>query len=181
MHTTTKLAAEAMRSNVPAARVAHASLFARIIERIHRYFRRMVRDSHEAEECLQRTLVLLEESLVGGKYEPDRSFNTWMWLKARTVFAQWCREREKRFGSLDGKDAPDPADRVGAVDATIDAAAILDAVRTQLGEETYEAFVLYYDGGLTQAEVAEALDRDRKTIRKRLAEAHELIQGLLEG
>ena len=52
-------------------------------------------------------------------------------------------------------------------------------LREELDEEVYEIFVLYYEGGLTQAEVSVAVGRDRKTVRKRLAEAHALIDRLL--
>lgn len=178
MHTTTQLAAQAMDHGTPDSRVAHAALFERILRRVHRYFQRMVRDPHEADECLQQTMVLLEQSLVERKYEAGRSFNTWMWLKARTVFAQWCRERERRHDVLAGEVAG-RADPLGTRERQLDSATVLAELRERLGEETYEAFVLYYEGGLTQAEVAEALGRDRKTVRKRIAEAHQLIDRLL--
>lgn len=180
MHTTTHLAAEAMRTGAPAARVAHAALFERILERIHRYFRRMVRNPDEADECLQQTLMLLEESLRARKYDPDRSFNTWMWLKAHSVWAQWCRALERRPESL--PEAPVADRRASGVhesERRADAAAVLEAVRERLGDEAYEAFVLYYEGGLTQAEISDALGRDRKTVRKRIQEAHALIDDLL--
>jgi RNA polymerase sigma factor (sigma-70 family) len=61
----------------------------------------------------------------------------------------------------------------------LDAATVLAAIQARLGAETHEAFVLYYEGGLTQAEVAETLGRDRKTVRKRIEEAHALIDELL--
>ena len=180
MHTTTALAGEVIQAGAPAARVAHATLFERIVERIHRYFRRMLRDPHEADECLQQTLVLLETSLRQRTYDPTRSFNAWMWLKARTVWAQWCRARERAPGPLPPVDPPARQDEQAQALERLDAARILEAVRERLGGETYEAFVLYYEGGLTQAEVAQALDRDRKTVRKRIEEAHELIARLLE-
>lgn len=185
MHTTTQLAADAMESGSPGARLAHALLFERVLERVHRYFRRMVREPADAEDCLSRTIVLLEESLRARKYDPGRSFNAWMWLKAHTVWAQWCRERERRPAQLEGDEAPAPAarrvDGVEARERTLDAAHVLEQVRRRLGAETYECFVLYYEGGLTQEEVAQALERDRKTIRKRLADAHALIDELLGG
>jgi len=180
MHTTTQLAGEAMREGVPAARVAHAALFERIVERVHRYFRRMIRDKDAADDCLQKTLTLLEDSLARGTYEPDRSFNTWMWLKARTVFAQHCRAEERRPAALPEGGLPsEQPDAAQAVEERLDAALVLEQVRERLGEETYEAFVLYYEGGLTQQEVADALERSRKTIRKKIAEAHDLIDSLL--
>lgn len=179
MHTTTHLAGEAMRSGTASVRAAHAALFERVVTRIHRYFQRMVRDPHEADECLQRTLTLLEESLARSAYDPGRSFNTWMWLKARTVHAQWCRERSRRPGSLAPGQAVEPGSVVAGVDRRLDGEAVLAAVRERLGDEVYEAFVLYYEGGLTQAEVGEALGRDRKTVRQRIAQAHDLIDRLL--
>lgn len=171
-----------MRSGAPAAKVAHAALFERIINRMHRYFLRMIRNSHDAEECLSQTLVLLEQSLVHGKYEAGRSFNTWMWLKAHTVFAQWCRAHNKRMATLPDEGlvgGQKVSEQVSSTDAALDAETILKRVRDDLGEEVYEIFVLYYEGGLTQAEVSVAVERDRKTVRKRLAEAHDLIDRLI--
>lgn len=175
------LAGQAMRAGTPDARGAHAALFERILERIHRYFRRMLRDQDAAADCLQKTMTLLEESLVRGTYQPDRSFNTWMWLKARTVFAQYCRAHARRPDQLpEGPRAdPEARDPSEVVAERLDAAEILERLRQDLGDETYEAFVLYYEGGLTQEEISAALERDRKTIRKRIREAHELIDRLL--
>ena len=42
-----------------------------------------------------------------------------------------------------------------------------------------EAFVLYYEGGLSQAEVAKVVGKDPKTLRKRIAEVHRFIDRLL--
>lgn len=186
MHTTTQLAADAMQSGSPAARLAHGLLFERVLERVHRYFRRMIYDPHEAEECLSRTVVLLEESLRTGKYDRERSFNAWMWLKAHTVYAQWCRERTKKPAQLEDDVGGAPAGRrtsdhdgVEARERQLDAAHVLEQVRSRLGAEAYECFVLYYEGGLTQEEVSQAVERDRKTVRKRIAEAHALIDELL--
>ena len=169
-----------MRSGASASKIAHAALFERILERIHRYFRRMLRDQDAAADCLQKTMTLLEESLSRGTYQPDRSFNTWMWLKARTVFAQYCRAHERRPARLEGDRADvDQQDPSEAVAEKLDAVEVLARVREELGEETYECFVLYYESGLTQAEISAALERDRKTVRKRIREAHELIDKLL--
>lgn len=170
-----------MRSGAAAAKVAHAALFERILERIHRYFRRMLKDQDAAADCLQKTMTLLEESLSRGTYQPDRSFNTWMWLKARTVFAQYCRAYERKPDQLPerpqvDRDQQDPSE---AAAERMDAEAVLARVRSDLGDETYEMFVLYYESGLTQAEISDALERDRKTIRKRIREAHALIDRLL--
>lgn len=182
MHTTTQLAAEVIRTGAPSARIAHAALFERVITRIHRYFTKMVWDPNEADECVQRTLVAVEKSLATRQYDPDRSFNTWLWLKARTTYAQWCRERDRlpeTSGETNAK-ATD-SDPAHVTDERLDAVTVLTRMREELGDEVYEAFVLYYEGGLTMEEVASALDRDRKTIRKRIDAAHALADRLLQG
>jgi RNA polymerase sigma factor (sigma-70 family) len=158
---TTHLAGEVARAT---ASMASAELFERIMERIHRYFLKLVQTEDEAQECLQETLVLLERSLREGTYDPSRSFNTWIWVKARSVFAQRCRRLDTRRTTPldqggDGLTGDDGTDAHRRIEQRLDAAAVLAAVRRRLGEETYEAFVLFYEGGLTKGEVAEVLGR----------------------
>ena len=180
-HTTTRLAGKALDETRSAAE-RHGALFERIVGRIHRYFGKLVWDANEAEELLQRTLLVLERSLRERTYDPARSFNTWMWLKAHTQYCQWAREREKRMAPLPEVEPPAPAGEGDArvdVDERLDAEAVLRAVQRDLGDATYELFVLYYEAGLTQAEVGEAVELHPKTIRKRLAQAHALIDRIL--
>lgn len=172
---TTELAGEAYRESADASR-RHAQLFEPIAARIYRYFSRTVWDPHEAEELAQRTLVELERSIREKSYDPARSFNAWMWLKAHTVFAQWCREREKRSEPLTAEPI---AAKDGSVDAKLDAERVLREVHLRLGDETYEVLVLAYEGELTQVEIAEAIGRDRKTVAARLAQARALALSLL--
>jgi RNA polymerase sigma factor (sigma-70 family) len=173
---TTELAGAAWREPLDAS-ARHGELFERIAGRIYGYFAKTVWDKLEAEELAQRTLVELERSLREKSYDPARSFNAWMWLKAHTVFAQWCRERQKRAAPL----ASEPAAPEKASDARLDAELVLREVQRQLGDETYEILVLAYQSGLTNVEIAEAVGRDRKTVATRLREARELATRLLEG
>jgi len=177
---TTELAGEAYHEPLEES-ARHAVLFERIAGRIYGYFARTVWDAVEAEELAQRTLVELERSLRERSYDPARSFNVWMWLKAHTVFAQWARERTKRSvrsrpleESVDARSAA-----ASAVDARVDAETVLRAVQARLGDETYEMLLLSYEGDLSQVEIAEALGRDRKTVATRLREARALAARLL--
>ena len=178
---TTDLARDAL--NEPrSARERHAALFKRITTRIHRYFLKTVWDATEAEELTQRTLLELERSLRKHSYDPARSFNAWMWLKAHTVFAQWCRERGRLPEPLPDSSKREPtvpASHEREVDERLDAAAILREVQRRLGNEIYEIFVLYYEGGLTQSEVGDVVGRDRKTVAARMRQAHAFIDSLL--
>ncbi len=173
---TTELAGDAL-NETRSSNERHAVLFERIASRIYRYFVKTVWDRNEAEELAQRTLLELEKSLREKSYDPARSFNAWLWLKAHGVFQQWCRERAtKKTVALE--DVAGPASDTGKA---LDAETVLAGLQRRLGDECYEIFVLYYEGGLTQAEVAEAVSRDRKTVGARLRQAHALIEELLEG
>lgn len=171
---TTELAGDALRET-RSSNERHAALFERIASRIYRYFVKTVWDRNEAEELAQRAFVELERSLREKSYDPARSFNAWMWLKAHGVFQRWCRERAtKRTEPL-----AEVAASSSSGDAKLDAEHVLRELQRRLGDECYEVFVLYYEGGLTQAEVAEAVSRDRKTVAAWLRQAHELIEELL--
>jgi RNA polymerase sigma factor (sigma-70 family) len=178
---TTALAGEAL-SEPPDRNARHAALFERVAARIYRYFLKTVWSPTEAEDLAQRTLLELERSLRESTYDPSRSWNGWMWLKAHTVFAQWCRERERRSRPRpDPVDAREPASEThtSAIEARLDAETILREVQRRLGDESWEIFLLAHESGLSQAEVAHAVGRDKKTVASRLAEARALIKGLL--
>ena len=172
---TTLLAAECARTLAPEA---SAELFERIFGRIHGYFLRLLGDPHAADDCLQETLILLQRSLREGKYDSSHSFNTWIWLKARSVYGLYCRRAERRPGALP-EVLPCPDDEQARVERRLDAETLLKEVARRLGPETYEVFVLYYDSGLTQAEVSAIVGRDPKTIRGRIAQARELLDRLV--
>ncbi len=180
---TTYLAGKAL-AETQSRNERHAALFERITSRIYRYFLKNVWDAGEAEELAQRTLFALERSLRERSYDPARSFNTWMWIKAHDVFVRHCRERGRRADQLsdgEGHEPPSPrADHAETIGERLDAETALRTLQRRLGDETYEIFVLYYEGGLTQVEIAESVGRDRKTVRTRLREAHRLIHELLE-
>jgi RNA polymerase sigma factor (sigma-70 family) len=180
--TTTRLAGDAAREPSGDG-PTRAELFERVFERIYRYFRKTVWDADAADDCTQRTLVELERSLREGLYEPGRSFNTWIWMKAHKVFVAHCRERGRALEALDdaalAARAAAPIDPPQAVDERLDAAAVLRAVADRLGPEAHECFVLRYEGELTLDAIAVTVGRDRKTVAARIRAAHALIERLL--
>ncbi len=179
MATTTHLAGGAVGN--PAERSLRAALFERILFRIHRYFTRVVWDADAAEDCVQQTLLKLERSLQEGTYDPRRSFNRWMWLKAHTVFIEHCRAHAKKPLAL-----PDEAvlgeDGLAEVqvDSKLDAEAVLTHLRANLESEDFEMFVLFFGERCTVTEISTITGRDRKTVRKRLDLAKRAATRLLE-
>jgi RNA polymerase sigma factor (sigma-70 family) len=180
MPTTTHLAGRALEGDD--ARSVRALLFVRIMDRIHRYFSRLVFSREGAEDCAQQTLLALERSLQDGTYDPSRSFNRWMWIKAHSVYVDHCRARARqRVEPLPPTPlaAPEPP-AAGPVDARLDAATLLDALRARLEPEDLEIFTLFYGEELTVSDIAALVGRDRKTVRKRLDEAKRLALRALE-
>lgn len=174
-HVTTHLAGQALNES-PGRNTQRALLFERIVGRIYRYFRKRVWNAEAAEDLAQQTLLVLECSLRDGSYDPGRSFNTWMWLKAHTVYAQYCRERQRApitTAEVPEQPAADPATEVAD---KLDAKAVLQALERELGSETYTCFLLYYQGELTHGEVAEVVGRARKTVAQRIGEAQRFCQ-----
>lgn len=175
---TTHLAGRVV-AHLAGADAARAALVERVLPRVRRYFQRLVGEQ-EADDCLQETLLLLEQSLASGGYDPARSYNAWVWLKARTVWAQWCRRRGRLPAPLPDQAEPQAASSPPAVHVAerLDAERLLLALRERLGDEVYETFLLYQEGELTQDEVAEAVGCDPKTVRKRLRQAEATLERL---
>ncbi|HZU97533.1 MAG TPA: sigma-70 family RNA polymerase sigma factor [Planctomycetota bacterium] len=173
---TTMLAVRAVGEPI-FANAGHAALFDRIEERIRRYFHGVVWNPDEAEDLAQKACLELTRSVRSGAYDPTRSFNAWLWIKVHAIFVDWCRERRRRFEPLEPDEASSPSQEP-AIDRRLDALSILDMLRRRLGTEGHEIFLLRHEGGLTKAEIADMLGRDRKTVAKRLAEADEIVRKL---
>lgn len=181
MATTTFLAGEALGD--PAERHLRAALFERVLERIHRYFARVVWDKSSVDDCVQQTLLALERSLQEGTYDPRRSFNRWMWLKAHSVYVEHCRARARapqalpeEAGAASSQAAPETS-----VEARHDAEVLLARLRAELDVETFGMFVLFFAEGYNVSEVSGITGRDRKTVRKRIESAKRAALEILEG
>jgi len=181
MNTTTGLARKVMKDGPQAARQEHCLLFERVMFRIHRYFRRVIPNNVEADDCMQQTLLNIEESLLFDKYDPDKSFNVWLWIKARTVFAKWCRDKSKHLVESNSEKIETNGDiNSGFIEKKIDYKTVLGEISESLGQEVYEIFILYYESDLTQTRIAEITGRDRKTIRDRIKSANQLTRKVLK-
>ncbi len=176
---TTHLAREALEEPRDQNR-CHGRLFTRVLDRISRYFFKQVWNRSDVDDLVGQTLLLLQTSLREGSYDPSRSFNAWMWLKAHTVYLRYLQRRQKRPAKLPHAVADRHPDPCAQVDARHDAGVLLGKLQQRLGAEDYEIFLLAYDERLSQVEIAEILDRDRKTIRARLRKASAVARELLE-
>jgi RNA polymerase sigma factor (sigma-70 family) len=165
-------------------RSLRAALFERILDRIHRYFARLVFDPHGVEDCLQQTLLALEKSLQEGTYDPQQSFNRWMWIKAHSVWVDYCRARAREPRRTVDEVAGGAArggDGSSGVDAKLDAQALLAALGGRLSAEDLECFTLFFGEDQTVTDIAAVVGMDRKTVKKRIDAARRLALEVLGG
>ncbi len=141
-------------------------LFARVMDRIFGYFLRLCGSRSDAEDLTQDTLLRLERSLTRQEYDPTRSFNRWMWIKAHSVWVEHCRKRRER--PVDPHLLPAPPATLPDTDARLDARELLAELRRELDAEVFEVFVLYYGEQSSLSAIAATIGRDRKTVRARL-------------
>ncbi|RMG13573.1 MAG: sigma-70 family RNA polymerase sigma factor [Planctomycetota bacterium] len=174
---TTELAAKALG---PAGESARAELVERVLERVRRSFYRLTGNPDDAEDLTQATLLLLQRSLVEARYRPGCSLNTWLFLKAHSVFVDWCRRRDLEARALPRvrPASSAPADPAEASARRLDGETLLARLAEELGPETYECFVLRYEAGLELEELARALGCSSRTVSRRLARAHRLLDQL---
>ncbi len=177
---TTHLAARALAERKSQNR-HHGRLFERILPRLSNYFYKQVWRSDDVDELVSQTLLLLQRSLREKSYDPTRSFNAWLWIKAHTVFLKYLRRlrSEKTAVPLFGlADPARPQEQI--VDARHDARLLLEKLQAALGPEDYELFLLACDERLNLVEISQILGRARKTLRKRLQASLALARRLME-
>ncbi len=147
------------------------------MERINKYFRKLVWDPQSVEDCQQQTLLRIEKALQENRYDPKRSFNRWMWTIAHRVYVDHCRERH-RFPAALVVEPKTPRSGQAGIEARIDAKAVLDTLRSELSPEAFEVFILHYDQGHTISKISAVTERDRKTVRKWLQQGVRIAQRL---
>jgi len=160
-------------------RPLRALLFERVMQRIYAYFVRLLHDATEVEDCLQNTLLRLETSLRDGVYNPQHSFNRWMWLKAHSVYVDHLRQAQRRPVALDEQPAGLPSRELAQTEARLDAEVVLQRLRSELEGLDLEAFVLRFQEGMSLPEIAQLQGCSTKTVRRRLKTADTVAQRLL--
>jgi RNA polymerase sigma factor (sigma-70 family) len=137
--------------------------------------RRILHDSHDADDAFQTTFLLLVRK-ASGLRNPER-LGPWLHgvacrtaLKARALRLR-NRDRQQPLGEATAKDGNDPIWR--------DLRPILDDAVRALPEKYREPFVLCYLEGLTNAEAARRLACPSGTVATRLSRARDLLRSRL--
>jgi RNA polymerase sigma factor (sigma-70 family) len=138
--------------------------------------RRVLRDHHAAEDCLQATFLVLAHK--AGSLQRPEALGPWLHgVASRTAHkarAQALRRRalERRAGTAEAVEGTD--------DLTWrELRPVLDEAVAALPEQFRVPFVLHYLQGVTVTEVARQLGWPRGTVATRLARARERLRARL--
>jgi RNA polymerase sigma-70 factor (ECF subfamily) len=150
-----------------------------------RYIRRSVKDAAATDdvfqECWSRVIAHRES------YRPEARFASWLYRVAHNCCMDYWRKSGRREGretaddeaiaAAPGDDSSEPLPAVLAAEA----GARLEAALEQLPAEQRAAFLLYVEGGLSVAEIGEAMGVNPETAKSRLRYAANRLKRSLGG
>lgn len=160
---------------------AFGDLYRHHARRIYAYVYRRVGNTSAAEDLTSRTFM--QAFAAFGSYV-DRGvpFSAWLYRIAHNVCANWLRDEREGAVSLAHMDVPDPTDWVG--DAFAQQLLAMQRVREavhRLSVERRSLLQLKFYEGLSNAEIADRLDRTESAIKslvhRTLLELRRLVEG----
>jgi len=137
-----------------------------------RFIRRLVRDAAATDDVFQECWARVIGSR--GRYRPSARFTTWLYRIAHNCCMDHWRKSGRRAAHEAADDdaiaaaADPPASRPQAIAVAGEARVRLAAALARLPEEQRVAFLLYVEGGLSVAEIAEQTGAGAETAKSRL-------------
>ena len=134
------------------------ALVDRLGPRLLRYLHQRVGDLHAAEDLLQETFLKAYRNL--GRYDPSRSFSTWLFTIGTRLAASYWRSRRPIASMEDA----DPPDRSGAGPAEAASRAeerdnLWRRARRALSDDQFAALWLRYAEEMAIREIAEVMGK----------------------
>jgi RNA polymerase sigma-70 factor (ECF subfamily) len=159
-----------LRTGDPAALGA---VVARYQHRLYRYFVRLARDQATADDLFQQTWLQVVRQIH--RYDPSRSFDTWLFAIAHNAAIDLLRRRT-------GKELDDyPTAGPDALDTLIagERAAGLAAAMEKLPATYREALTLRFEDGMKLEEIAVVTGAPLSTIKSRVQRGLEMLRRML--
>lgn len=142
-------------------------LAARLVPRLHALASRVLADPAEAEDVTQETMLRLWKAAPDWRAE-GAQVSTWCWKVALNL----CIDRRRRAVRLaygDPPERPDPAPSAPESLMADERRRALDAAMAELPERQRAALSMKLDLGLSQREIAAALDCGEEAVESLLA------------
>jgi RNA polymerase sigma-70 factor (ECF subfamily) len=152
---------------------ALAPVFARYQLRLYRYLLRLTRDRAAADDVFQQTWLNVVRHI--GRYNPRRSFDTWLFAIAHNAAMDWLKRR--RDDSLEQIPEPpregrDALERLLAAERAELVARGLDS----LPPEYRETLTLRFEEDMKLEEIAEVVGAPLPTVKSRLRRGLERLR-----
>jgi RNA polymerase sigma-70 factor (ECF subfamily) len=158
-------------------------LYAEHARGVHAYFLGRTSDPAAADELLQEAFLRAWRRLEDLQAIPEERRRYWLYRVARNLLTDHYRRRAARpeVGLLDGLAPGSLAVEAAATGSGLPSAQALDleAAIARLPEALRAVLAMRYAGGLTSAEIGEALGCPAGTVRYRLAEARRRLAEML--
>lgn len=162
--------------DVAAARV----LTARLVPRVLGFAGRLLGDRSEAEDVAQEAMVRLWRAAPGWR-AGEAQVATWLYRVAANLCTDRLRARGRR-GPVGVDDLPEVADGAAGAEAGMieaDRMAALDGALAALPERQRQALVLRHLEGLSNPEIAQAMDIGVEAVESLTARAKRALAALL--
>jgi RNA polymerase sigma-70 factor (ECF subfamily) len=156
-----------LRTGDPAALGA---VVARYQHRLYRYFMRLVRDGATADDLFQQTWLQVVRQIH--RYDPERSFDTWLFAIAHNAAIDLLR---RRAGEELGDYAANTPDALDALIAGERAAGLAAAIE-KLPAVYREALTLRFEDGMKLEEIAAVAGVPLSTVKSRVQRGLETLR-----
>jgi RNA polymerase sigma-70 factor (ECF subfamily) len=154
---------------------AFSELYNRYKDRLYYYFYRMLgNSSDQANDFLQEIFMKIIEKPE--YYNPDYSFQTWLFSMANNLCKNEYRHRGVRMEYQESRACEMKLDYIP--ESTIEPELVVEKIfliLNQLGQEHRSAFLLRYREGFSIREVAETLELPEGTVKSRLFYARKIL------
>jgi RNA polymerase sigma-70 factor (ECF subfamily) len=159
-----------LRAGDPAAL---GSLVGRYQHRLYRYFVRLVRDQATADDLFQQTWLQVVRQIH--RYDPARSFDTWLFAIAHNAAIDFLRKRPgEELGDYPAR-TPDALDTLIAGERFANLAAAVE----KLPAVYREAVTLRFEDGMKLAEIAAVTNVPLSTVKSRVHRGLDALRRML--
>ncbi len=155
---------------------AYGLIYDRYVAQLYRFILFKVGDEEEAKELASDTFLKTWEYLMEGK--PVKSVSGLLYTVARSIVVDHYRKKKLQLVSFE--DAPDIVDgkMLGFAEANEELKATLAAI-AKLKDEYREALLMKHIDGLSNDEIAAALDKSNGTVRVLIHRATEALREVM--
>jgi RNA polymerase sigma-70 factor (ECF subfamily) len=152
---------------------ALGAMIARYEHRVYRYLLRLVRDHAAADDLFQQTWLQVVRQIH--RYDPSRSFDTWLFAIAHNAAIDLLRRRPGEELADYPAAGPDPLDALIAGERAANVAAAME----KLPAHYREVLTLRFEDGMKLEEIAAVTGAPLSTIKTRVQRGLDTLRRML--